>query len=759
MVTKVTTNTGPSFVTGGGGQTLGSSVNTFAITNNWIVGDKDTNLVLRPIGLTDLTNANNLVGFKFPYTSIPASTNNNLFGALQKQVGISGGTYNAVYINPYWDSTGINSYTGVVWAAGDLCLYYDGRNTSVYTCVTANPGSITPDSDTNYWTYLDSYYTLRLVPSEDATNPLLSGNNRFNYYSVITCYQVDDSLSGFQGDFTSYIYELVCSASFLSTNSYVDVVTVNGANGSPSLAITGISGSVSGTTVTVTHASTTYPMIVGNKVKVNGFDYVGVSSSTMSIPMIATVTTSSATGFTATISTSGAYSGTTTYIWGDFVTSGGNVYVHKDLSGATTGVAPTVTATWSLVSGTLTSTNKYADTIIKSWELYNNNDRFNVSLIPDGANSNSASDAKPKHTISSYQYNQNIVNQKQTLFSINDYFVYQGFPFDKASAFGTAFNFTASIADNSISAVTTRPVITEITMGSDNRYLPNSTTTSSFPLSSSSVYSWNSYSGTSRALFGLANNTSVNYQPDLLDGIVTSNYSGNTTKLSLISPDISSTALTTVSSMSFAESDFVTTAYNPFKINGSSLNDFTALAVVYLDYVTDDVINTPIVGDSLNWYGIMSETDVITANTTSVNLNTLSGYKATDPRISVRYISDGTITVNLGDRVLTAIKTLNGHSRPYQPMIVGLSISQSNKTVTLTVVDNYVRQSTASFTRSIANPISWSYGVTPFDGNFHGAKMYILEINHYYSSKSYEFLKKEIDTLDQVYAIGFGRKL
>lgn len=264
-----------------------------------------------------------------------------------------------------------------------------------------------------------------------------------------------------------------------------------------------------------------------------------------------------------------------------------------------------------------------------------------------------------------------------------------------------------------------------------------------------SLYSW---SGTSSTI-GYSDFTSVTY-PDLLDGISSHNNSGNAAKLALTTPDNNRSALTQVPSFSLAKNQFFVTNYNPFKINLTSLNTFTTLVVGYFDRVSDNVVNSTSTGYDNNFYGIFSETTVTRDGQVNTNIYTITAQNHTDPLLSVRYLKDGTITLNLGDRVLTSIKS---SGRLNKPMIVGVTIDQLNKSATLIVVDDKFKYSQAYFKRTITNPTKFIYGAAPFNGRLHAAKMYIMEINNYYASYEIPFFQQEVEIMDRMHAVYSGR--
>jgi hypothetical protein len=247
------------------------------------------------------------------------------------------------------------------------------------------------------------------------------------------------------------------------------------------------------------------------------------------------------------------------------------------------------------------------------------------------------------------------------------------------------------------------------------------------------------------------------YYPDLLDGSASHNENANANQLSLITPDSKASALTKVSSMSLANNQFFITNYNPFKIDKIALNDFTTLMVGYFDYLSDDVVNSTSIGYDNNFYGIFSETTSLRKDGSNSNVFGLTSPQHIVATLSVRYLRNGTFTLNIGDYLLTSLKKTGNQNN--KPIIVGLTISQINKTATLILVDDSYKSSTVVFKRSIANPTKLIYGAAPFDGNFHAAKMYIMEINNYYSTKTSEFLKQEVQKMDAMYAITSGRTL
>lgn len=336
---------------------------------------------------------------------------------------------------------------------------------------------------------------------------------------------------------------------------------------------------------------------------------------------------------------------------------------------------------------------------------------------------------------------------------------------DQVSITGITANQGATPFVFSIIAVTNTTISLDVEGAIDGTYTGLSgtatvTRSSTFPLPGV-FYDWVPSQGSINTLYsfkGYSDPIQTNY-PDLLDGTASSNNDGNILKLELVTPDNSDSALTEINSMSFADNQFFITNYNPFKINRTTLNDFTTFVVGYFDYVSDNDINTTAIGYDSNFYGIISETTINRSVAPNTNVFNLASKLHTDPLLSVRYLLSGLITLNLGDRVLTSIQSHNGAGRARQPMIVGVTISQTNKIATLIVVDDSYKSASSAFTRSITNPENIIYGAAPFNDKLHAAKMYVMEINNYYSTKTEEELKQEVQIMDAMHAITSGRTL
>lgn len=831
------------------GNSIGRTVSSTDIAQGFYVTDNSgsINSIYRPngIGLSDFNKGtNNDVQFVLDWSKyVDTVTGNllksdgNIFYSLNSQVNPTTGTYGTVSA---WDAF-------TTYSPGNQVIYYDKTNTNVYTCLqTTSPGiTDNPVIEVNYWEFTDSIFNLRFVPAENSINPLLKGNKRFNYYATATCFAINATNPN------AYRFKLNSSE---VADVYGPAVAVDGAKGAPPLKIPLLTGSVTTGTTTVTHDSTVYPAIVGQKVVINGYDYSAGSGP--DLPFTATVTgTPTATGFTATINTLGNWSAGTTYNYGDFVTYTVNsgVYVNIRTSSTTVGFVPTNTTYWKRLTGSFDNFDLYADALISSWDIVIDKDTYYRNLTPQEAFANAKADfelysGKPK-----FKYEPSIVNHKQILFNTSDYIVHNGFPFDKGSIDGAEVNVSGYILPSSQSILSReiRPLLsTTVTSDlptSDNRYraqasapvlatanvtqtvVNNSvypyvtytlsstvgysvgdqvtitgittnqgatpfgfpiievtnttisldidtaidgtytglsgtatvTRSSTFPLSAPYTYDWVPSQGNFNTLYsftGLSGDTQTAY-PDLLDGTASSNSSGNILKLQLITPDNNDSALTEINSMSFANNQFFITNYNPFKINRTSLNDFTTFVVGYFDYVSDDDVDYISTGYNSNFYGIMSEATVSRITNPNTNIFVISSVQATDPLLSVRYLINGVITLNLGDRVLTSIQSVNGAGRPKRPMAVGVTISQANKTATLIVVDDYYKSASASFKRSIVNPTNLIYGAAPFSNRLHAAKMYVMEINNYYSTKTEEELRQEVQIMDAMHAITSGRTL
>jgi aspartokinase-like uncharacterized kinase len=171
-------------------------------------------------------------------------------------------------------------------------------------------------------------------------------------------------------------------------------------------------------------------------------------------------------------------------------------------------------------------------------------------------------------------------------------------------------------------------------------------------------------------------------------------------------------------------------------------------------------MNSQVAADQTDWYGIMSQAKQ--TNVLATDIANWKSYTQIAPRLSVRYKLDGTVTLNLGDKTLTAIRSRSGINRPFQPIIVGLTINAADTSATLTVVDTEVHRSTVTYAKNwgVATPEAPNmmlYGAVPYANKLHSSKMYVLEINHYYSSHDNAFFDNEIKTMDKMYAVTSGR--
>jgi len=681
-----------------------------------------------------------------PFDASKLSTG-TLLGAIYTQGQAQGG----VFGSSSWVSG--NSYT----ANTDFVFYYNGTYVAVYKCiVSVSPSTITPDVDTTHFSYVNQAFKLRLVPAEYSYIPDLAGNERFKHYVTCYCSYIDDTALNYP------LYYFVAPGAnyygFAGSSGLRNAVVTDGTNSSNKIIVSGVSATITSNTVTFSHASTGYQKIqVGTKMRIRGLTVSGTS-----IPFTVTVTSSTLTGFTGTIDNIGTYSAATGYSDSDFVLYSGVVYFHYNQN-SSTGVIPTNTSYWKPVTGTLASGT--ADPIIFAWQVYLDSNFFASTASPSPASSNSSAIANPRQKTNIYKNNSSIINQKQTLFTASDYIIAEGFPFDKNSVTGGSINITASILSNAFSAVT-RPLVTTTNTNylpaSENRWIASNSDFGGFAYPANTTYSWASHNGATSRNLKAPNDASNTYIPDLLDGSG-SNPGSNLNQLKLTTPDASTPPLSSIASLSFSGSDFLYTDFNPFKINGSVTNEFTTFLTAYLDYIPSSQMNSSVSSEETNWYSLMSEAEL--SGTWSTDLTNLKAYTQFQPRLSVRYRYDGTITLNLGDTILTALKVANGMSRPFQPVIVGLTIKppvSSAWTAVLTVVDKVVHRKSVTFYRnwlggSAVTPTNLLYGATPFNNRFHGAKMYVLEINNYYATHTDSFYDSEIQKMDIMYAVTSGR--
>lgn len=357
------------------GNSISSPVTSIPKTSAYYIqdGSGSINTIYRPngIGLGDFAEVyNEYVQFSVNWTSYVdisgnfIKTDGNIFYAIYSQVNSTSGLYSST---PAWDV--FNAYV-----VGNKVIYFDGVTTNVYTCIQDIDAGVgqPPNADLAYWNFTDSFYNLRIVPSEDSSNPLLKGSNRFNYYSVLTCFSVDAT--------TLSNYKFKLNTATTASAAFGAAVTVDGANGNTSLAIQNVDTVVLNTTVTGTHDPTAYPFIVNKKIIIRDSAYP--------LPYTATVTASSSTGFTATISTLGAWGSATVYNYGDFVTYASKAYLNINTASTTTGASrlPTNATYWTEITSGIFST---VDTVISGWDLFIDNKRFNPDIKPINAFCNS----------------------------------------------------------------------------------------------------------------------------------------------------------------------------------------------------------------------------------------------------------------------------------------------------------------------------------------------------------------------------------
>jgi len=651
---------------------------------------------------------------------------------------------------------------GTSYSLGDYVNYYDGNDVTVYECILAiSPSTTVPPQDSNHWSYVGKAFYTRLIPGENSLQPGLQQTNRFYHYVKLYADRVDASFLPWYLVVPGKTYTTFAGTAYGLQNAQTF-------DTSPSSDVTlglpntiSLTGTVTNTTATFTHSSTLFARLVsGTKVKVRG-------ASGVTVPFVMTITSASDVGFSGTISTTGTYSSTVNYSVGDFVTytSGGvlNVYyMYNETSVA--GVVPTNTTYWTKITGSITGGT--VDPIINNWQLYLDTTFFEQTLNPVPAGTTSYSNLDAYKKVNTYAYNDQIINQKQTLFSTGEYIIHDGFPFDKDSIFGGSMNITASFLSGAITPVTTRPSPYTSTAAdlplSDNRWLPNQPNFSSFAYPANTNYLWASYSGGTTRYLSTFNDTVHTYLPDLLVGNTAYNPSGNVNKLKLATPDASIPPLTAVDSLSFKTNDLMYQNTNPYIINGSTANDFTTLIVLYPDFVPSSVMKSTVSGEETNWYGIMSQ--ATQTGVLATDIANWKNYYSTHPRLSVRYKLDGTVGLYLGDALLTAIRPKNGVNRPFLPIIIGLTINASDTSATLVVVDSEIHRSTVKYTKdwkgaTPVTPNTMLYGAVPYHQLLHSSKMYVMEINHYYSTQTNAFFDAEIQKMDKMYAITSGRTL
>jgi hypothetical protein len=687
----------------------------------------------------------------------------------------------AALLGAVWEATGGTGAAGAYpedWNSGqstligDLECYYNGSDVFVYKCIDDDGGGfssiIPPPDDPDHWELYSKQFYLRLIPAEDSIQPGLQGADRFFHYAKI--YPVFTS-SEAPGPIDEYFNMSVAGPDYINMNSAFfaiegrqnSVVVDASPDSSTTLGVTGASISISGSTVTATHGNTTFErFVVGSKVRIRQDIGAGLM-----LPLSATIDTVSLTGFTATILTTGTFSATVAYDYLDFVTytppagSLGVYYVSNDTSAVPVGTLPSNATHWTKV--TTFGGGCIVDPIIKGWNFYLETDFFEQEMIPIPAGSNSSSNANARNEVNLYEYKEEIINQKQVLFYTGDYIVHEGFPFDKDSITGATINITAGVVPNSISPVT-RPIYTTTNASdlplSDNRWIPDNTDFSAFTFPANANYNWASNNGATTRNLTVFNNATNTYLPDLLVGNATYNPRAISNKLNLATPDASIPPLTPVDSVSFSNNQLMFQTFNPYRIDGANNNDFTTFMVLFPDYVPGGLINTTYASNETNWYGIMSQARQ--TNVLATDIGIWKNYTQSAPRLSVRFKLNGTILLNLGDRTLTAISTRNGVSRPFQPMIIGLTISAADNSATLTVVDEEINRSTVSYTKNWLGftPETHNtmlYGAVPYSNRLNSSKMYVLEINHYYGTQTEQFFNTEIQKMDKMYAVTSGR--
>jgi hypothetical protein len=595
-----------------------------------------------------------------------------------------------------------------------------------------------------------------LVPGNNELQPGLESSNWLVHYAKIYAKHTDDA--GYP-----YYYLVVPGAGYTTwagTTNGIQNAQVFDNSISPLVTLGigstySLSGSITNTTATFTHSDTDFARLIPNtKVKIRG-------ASGVTTPFVITVSSSSNVGFTGAVSTTGTYRTTATYSVGDYVEYLSQVYYMYNQA-PTSNIVPSNTTYWRKLSGSITGGT--ADPIINNWNLFLETSLFEQEANPVPAGTTSYSAANVDKKINNYTYNDKIVNQKQTLFTTGEYIIHDGFPFDKDSITGASVNITAGILPSAVTAVTTRPTALTTNAAnlpsSDNRWIAYPSSFSGFTYPTNANYVWSSWNGSTSRNLQVFNDASKTYLPDMLSGTSSDNPSSISQMLKLATPDASNPPLTDTYSLSFKKNDLMYQSTNPFKIDGTNSNSFTTLMVVYPDYVPSAVMNSTVSGEETNWYGIMSQAKQ--TGTLATDIANWNSYYEKHPRLSVRYKINGVVGLYLGDALLTAIKPRNGVSRPFQPMIIGLTISATDDSATLIVVDSEVHKSTVKYTKNWLaatpeTPNTILYGAVPFASNLHSSKMYVLEINHYYSDHDDAFFNSEIQKMDKMYAVTNGR--
>lgn len=195
--------------------------------------------------------------------------------------------------------------------------------------------------------------------------------------------------------------------------------------------------------------------------------------------------------------------------------------------------------------------------------------------------------------------------------------------------------------------------------------------------------------------------------------------------------------------VSLQDFQYLFTNYCPWNQSGNSVTVLLT-GFLYNNNPANSAVNS-VFGNS-DWYSIFA-----TGKQTS---GVLSNYAKNDAVVGVRYYSDGSLTLNVGEAELARVSVKNILQRPYAPVIIGLTIGKTvvdGKTLYTGTLHAYDGQYNFAKANIVGNTISYTLGSTsndclivgaiptvdPENGanvNYFPATVDIMEIDHYYGT-------------------------
>ncbi|CAB4194628.1 hypothetical protein UFOVP1264_83 [uncultured Caudovirales phage] len=352
-----------------------------------------------------------------------------------------------------------------------------------------------------------------------------------------------------------------------------------------------------------------------------------------------------------------------------------------------------VIATFKTAVVTPAVINNYSDTnVYDVWKINTVTDFESAEINPYEAYSFTSAEAEVK-VEPALQFHQNVVLEKSALFSVDPYFVLNGYPID-AQHLGTQI-YTKGTVNQPLDLPILLP-FDQIEMYSDSRWVAR---TGTFTDSE-----WASYGDTRGVL-----KSDAGSRPVFIDNFDL-----------IYGQDLAATQ----GAFQLTDNQYFYTENYPFQAY-----EFTVIAAVCL--------RPPEAGQHYT---------VFSAGSTEKT------YVNTDSLLSVNYYSSDLLRLQLGTHWLSTFNMSSKSNRFFKPLIITMSVSLQSRTVRWAALDTQMHYQEVTLPDEHPFDVNLFIGTDPSDTEqVTSPNMYVLETNFYYSEMLQEEIHNRMIDLNRVY--------